>query len=638
MIRRLTELAPEHPTQMKATRPCHPREIVDLNRVRIGLVDVLRNTRVFRHRSPCTTRRLAHRSDKHRFDERVSDRHVPVCSRHELRTDQPTQRGYLLRGHLAGLKIPEAAAEGVHQINVLLPITDATVNGEPASVIPHPAYPEYLTRLVFGTPLAPGAQAVISMMLAGTPTCPEFNASCKRSATETVLTYAQPGMAWHFASPFESDPHTGTVSVTAPSDQIVVAGQGKPLSTEPLGDSLRWRFAFQEPTESLGLYAGVAKTVEVAGPISVRAIYQPAKHDADNVSLAANVVSQLLPVYQEQYGPLPLDEFHLITVPNHFGFGATGLLGNVFVNEIVFASTYLIEQGMAHELAHSWWGNLASASDPNESSFLNEAFAEYSAWRALEVVRGRSTRVSGMRMNAVWYMYRRPNDADVPILSPNAQDSPAFIFATYHKGALVLRMLEEAVGSSQFAAALQTFVQRGYAQTSTDKLVEDIATASGIDVSLQAKEWLRREGFPHIVISPTLSDSELSLTFDLAEDYHLHVPVRLVFADGSVIDQSVKIQRGSNVQRFDLVQRPASIEFDPEWSMVREIRPAIPSDINFDNRVDGADLIEVALRATSHLPAIRRVDGLYDPLYDINQDRIVDDKDLEAVLSAAAGP
>ena len=50
---------------------------------------------------------------------------------------------------------------------------------------------------------------------------------------------------------------------------------------------------------------------------------------------------------------------------------------------------------------------------------------------------------------------------------------------------------------------------------------------------------------------------------------------------------------------------------------------------------DGADLIEVALRVGGFLPDKRRLDGKYDPLYDLNGDRKIDDADLDAVASGA---
>jgi aminopeptidase N len=320
------------------------------------------------------------------------------------------------------------------------------------------------------------------------------------------------------------------------------------------------------------------------------------------------------------------------------GCGA-GFLGNIFVNEVVFTShDYLVEQGMAHELAHSWWGNLANASYPTEGAFLGEGMAEYAAWRGLGVLRDNATRAAGMRMDAVWYMYRRPDDIDVPILAPNAQSSPSFVHVTYHKGALVLRALEEAVGADAFAAALQAFVARGYGQLTVAGLVEEVAAAGDYDATTFVNEWLYRTGFPRIVVAPQVEGGEVTLSLEVVGDFHLHAPVRFTFADGTTREEAVELSPGANEHAFSLDERPSAVEIDPRWTMAREVSAALPADVTCDGELDAADLVAVALQSGAVLPEERRVDGGYDPLYDVDRDRVIGDLDLEAVLQAALAP
>ena len=82
----------------------------------------------------------------------------------------------------------------------------------------------------------------------------------------------------------------------------------------------------------------------------------------------------------------------------------------------------------------------------------------------------------------------------------------------------------------------------------------------------------------------------------------------------------------------------SAVEVDPEWSMAREIAPALPGDVTLDGRVDGADLIALALQQGRYLPELRRVDGGYDPLYDLARDGVIDAADMQVVLDAVAAP
>jgi len=289
---------------------------------------------------------------------------------------------------------------------------------------------------------------------------------------------------------------------------------------------------------------------------------------------------------------------------------------------------------MAHEFAHSWWGNLATSTASSQRAFFSEGMAEYAAWRAMGVAYGDATRTAGMRMNATWYMYRRPDGVDDAVLSNNIQESPVYFFVTYHKGAMVMRALEQQVGPESFDTALKSFAARGIGGLTADALVDDVLAASGYDATGFVEQWLRQEGYPRLTVTPVVDGGEVKLGIEVAGNYQLHVPVRFTMADGSVVAESVEIGPGSTELAFSLAQRPMSIEIDPAWTMAREVASALPADVNLDGAVDGADLIDVALRHGTWLPTERRVDGSYDALYDVVRDEVVDDADLAAVAAA----
>ena len=290
----------------------------------------------------------------------------------------------------------------------------------------------------------------------------------------------------------------------------------------------------------------------------------------------------------------------------------------VLLNEVVVGpADYLIEQGMAHELSHSWWGNLASGSDPIEQRFLGEAFAEFSGWRALGELRNDDVRTSGMRMNAVWYMYRRPNDVDVPVISNETQSSPVVIHVTYHKGPLVLRTLEQAAGEEAFAEALRNFLARGYGGLSLAGLIEDIAAVSDYDATADVEQWLRGTGFPRVAVTSRFEGGAVQLSLATTGEFTFALPVRIVLSDGRTIEE-----------------RPIAVEIDPRWTAVREVTAALPGDVTLDGEVDGADLVATAVLHGGVLPVERRIDGRYDPLYDLDRDGIIGDADLELVRAS----
>lgn len=511
-----------------------------------------------------------------------------------------------------------------------LPVASAEVDGTPATVTPHPQYPTQLLRITFPAPLPADQTAVLRLTLEGMLTCTD--AYCGRTPSETYFTYGVPGAAWYLADPFVSDAFTGTVSIDVPDGVVAVSGVGG-AEVAAIVDGQRWAYAWDHPLELIGLYAGRPATL-TSSDGRVTAYYDPMHEDENLVQQGVDVASGVLPVYEELYGPLPVDRIGLTALPSNVPFGALGMLANVYFNGIVFTGDgYLVRQGVAHEVAHSWWGNLADG-DGAGRGFFGEAFAEFAAWRALGVLDGEEQRTSGMRMNAVWYQYRRPGGDDASIQSV-VQGSPLYVFVTYHKGALALRALESEVGADAYDTAMRRFLARGPGGLTFEGLEEDFGAASNVDFGRWKSQWVDRPGYPRIQVAARRSDESISLDVDVLDDYVLQLPVVLVSGDGSREELKYTVEPGLrtiDIERAGVV----AVEVDPRWTMAREVRSTNPSDVTLDGRVDGADLIEVALRQGSYLPTTRRVDGRYDPLYDVVRDELVDANDLEAVRAAAS--
>lgn len=509
----------------------------------------------------------------------------------------------------------------------LAEVSSLTLDGVDAAFEPHPAYPDQVVQVTLPERLPSGSEMALHVELDGAPRCrrgaPPGAAWCWHDATETILPGSYAG-AWYVSNLLAVDPFLGVVDVRAPNGHVVYAGHGSVSETVDEGATTLWRFPLETPTDLLGLYAGDADVATGDGfPFDV--VHHADRDDPVRVQRLADLGAQLYPLYAELFGVLPTARAQIVLVPRSFAVGGLGVMGRPFIGEYVVAELdYLLEQGAAHELAHSFWGGVASAGRPEEGSFMQEAFAEYSAWRALGELQGPAVRVGGNRMNATFYMYRRPGDQDVAILAPDAARHPAFIHAAYHKGSQILRMLEERVGADAFTDALRALLARGPGGLSVAGLVEELGAASGEDVGAIVEPWLRAPGYP--VLTASAHGVELDGAFDLV------VPVRETFSDGTQRDRRLDLTSGSHpVERGDSVL----LEIDPDWTLVRDVRPAVEGDVTLDGRVDAADLVAVALRVGTSLPEERRRDGGYDPLYDLDSDLRVDASDIDRILALA---
>ena len=534
-------------------------------------------------------------------------------------------------------------ASAIHLATLALPLASVDVDGTPVGWSDSFSDPGYITDIALPSQLPAGTQTKVHMVARGELDCASLFYPgyqwCVHDSHQTILPMTSAGEAWYLSSVFAFDQFVGSLTVVAPASQDVVSVQGTEEERSDNGDgTATWVFSFDYPTDGVGLYAGdmEAVTSETGFPVTG---YVPSAH-VTKMEHAVAIAAEVLDYYNELYTPMPADHAYLVTTPNSLPFGGMGLLGTIFLNEYVFWDeyAYIVEQGVAHEFGHTWWGHMSSGNHP----FFTEAFAEYSAWRAMGHLYDDAMRTSGSRMNAVWYMYRRTGNADVAVLDPKVFNSPAYGFVIYHKGSTVLRTFEEAAGEAPFTAALRALVQSGPGHTDIDKFVSEIAASSGYDASADVEQWLLQPGFPHLEVRPAVATSATETTlalFALTDDpFAFNLPVRLTFADGTTRNESLTVgEDGSGHVVWGLEGYPVLVEFDPRWTMVREITPgADRAYVSFDGVVDGVDLIEVALRQGSFLPDERRVDGGYDPLYDLNGDGAVDGDDLNLVLAAAA--
>jgi len=535
-----------------------------------------------------------------------------------------------------------AGAVELYTLAFAIPVTAVTIDGSPGSASPVPGYP-WVLLLTLPEPTGPDTtRHAIHVELRGAPSCGSLSGigriRCVRTADEVIF---PPTATFYLMNLLHADGYTGALTVLSPSSMEVVAGEDPTMDVVDRGDGTKAStFALTVPTEYVWLAAGALRVVRSSSPgFPVSIYFAEGRGDPAKIEHAADIASKVLDWYAANLGGAPMHEARIVLVPRAFEMGGVGVLGAAFIGEYVFDDLdYLLEQGVAHELAHTWWGNLASPSDGHP--FFTESFAESEAWRALGAVRGDAVRTAGVRMNAIWYMYGRPDDDDTAILDPELSSaSPLMVYVVYHKGSTVVRTLEEIVGEEQFAEVRRALLARGIGGLSMDALLEDVRTVAGIDATPWADAWLRRTGFPHITVATTVTagaPSSLTVHTESADGIDAVLPVELVAGDGTVTAEVLDLAAGVADATWSIDAAPVEVRIDPRWTMPRELTPALAADVTLDGVTDAADLVEVALSLGGAIPEERRVDGHYDPLYDVDRNGTIDARDLDALLAAAA--
>jgi hypothetical protein len=156
---------------------------------------------------------------------------------------------------------------------------------------------------------------------------------------------------------------------------------------------------------------------------------------------------------------------------------------------------------MAHELAHSWFGNLVTMPWWDDL-WLNESFATWMAHRVVHEIHPEYQQDLALLQQVHSAMNADSLDSARSIRQPIASDhdiANAFDGITYSKGAGVLAMFERWLGEESFRAGIRRHVEEHrFGSADADDLLQALSAASGRDVSGPFQGFLTRPGVPFL--------------------------------------------------------------------------------------------------------------------------------------------
>jgi len=206
------------------------------------------------------------------------------------------------------------------------------------------------------------------------------------------------------------------------------------------------------------------------------------------------------------YGDYRWGRYDMIVLPPSFPYGGMENPVMTFLTPTFIAGDRSLTGLVAHELAHSWSGNLVTYSSWRDG-WLNEGVTSYIENRISEVVFGetRASQERGLSFAAVEEMVAA-NSATLPL---TAMRSPAGTSpfdtaseAIYDKGALFLHTLESIIGREKFDPWLRGWFDNHAFQPATSEMfladLRDnlIKGDTALEESLMLDEWVYGTGLP----------------------------------------------------------------------------------------------------------------------------------------------
>ena len=295
---------------------------------------------------------------------------------------------------------------------------------------------------------------------------------------------------------------TYKADVQVPKGMLALMSAKNPIEKNPSGN---YQFEMELPVPSYLIALAV-------GDIEYKAIDARSGVYTEPVLLekAANELSdipQMMQAAESICGPYRWGKYDVLVAPPSFPIGGMENPRLTFSTPTIIAGDKSLVSLIAHEMAHSWSGNLVTNSNWKDI-WLNEGYTTYFERRIMEKVSGKSYN------DMLWELGYQDMLSDFETFGINHADTKlcldlngrnpenAFSNIPYEKGAIFLKTLEENCGRTKFDKYLNEYFNSYAFQSMNTELALKFMDQKLFDGDtlfrnkLKVREWIYGPGLP----------------------------------------------------------------------------------------------------------------------------------------------
>lgn len=268
-----------------------------------------------------------------------------------------------------------------------------------------------------------------------------------------------------------------------------------------------------------------------------------------------------------------------------------------------------IEDVIAHELFHHWFGNYVTAESWSNLS-INESFANLSETLWKEYKYGKDEGDAKNYEDMSSYL-RDPNAAEKKLIRFHYHDKEdVFDVVSYQKGGRILNMLRNYLGEDAFYKSLHLFLkQNAYKTGEAHQLRLAVEEVTGKDLNWFFNQWYFREGHPELTIDYEWNDSTRIQKIILTQTQNAEVyqlPMKIDIYSGKKKQTiSYWMDKKSDTISVKLKQKPELVNVDAD-------------KILLTRKTDNKTLKEFAFQYNNAPLFLDRLEALNAALKDIN--------------------
>jgi hypothetical protein len=395
------------------------------------------------------------------------------------------------------------------------------------------------------------------------------------------------------------DKATATIVLTFP-EELTAASNGNLIETQNNGDGTKtttWRESYPVTTYNLCLaitnyeiflqYHVYSPTDSMILPFFV---YPEDREDAEEDWKDTYL---MLAVYDSIFGEYPfLTEKYGMAETQANPFAAMEHQTLTSYGHSYITGNHRWDMIVAHEIAHSWWGNSVTPA-VWEEIWLSEGFSSYAEALWAEYLGG--------MLDYLAYMA----SLDTRDFSGSVYDPLDLLSSTvYNKGAWVVHMLRAVVGDSAFFEILPAFANDPsfkYDHASTPEFLTLCENISGMELDWFFDQWVYGERRPDYLTTWEATDTsgswEATVTIEQVQSGEITfmMPLELLFVSGtdSLIEE-IFDSTGYFRSTFQLQWEPEQVVLDPRgWVLKNNLNPLEITTTELDDGYMGSQYYAV---------------------------------------------
>jgi leukotriene-A4 hydrolase len=397
-------------------------------------------------------------------------------------------------------------------------------------------------------------------------------------------------------SPWVRFPYRAAVTVPAALGAVMSAGPGgERPGSRPGVRTLLFEMPQPIPSYLIALAVGDLASRDLSPRARVWA--EPETVDAAAFEFAE--VEGMIVAAERMFGPYEWDRYDMLVLPPSFPYGGMENPRMTFLTPTLLAGDRSLVDVVAHELAHSWTGNLVTNATMDHF-WLNEGFTVWAERRIVEALHGPEAAVLGWAIGEKALadsIARFGADSPMTVLRTHLEGvDPDDVYSSipYEKGSRFVALLERDVGRPRFDRFIRRYIERFRFTSITSEaflaFLED--ELPGVAARVDADAWLHRPGVP--ANAPVFRSERLEALTALGEGwakgerpspgaaagwsaselllYLQHLPRRLDEASCRWLDDTLRLTpRGNYEILVEWLTIAAGSDYAPVFPRLREV-------------------------------------------------------------------